>query len=117
MDADSAVEPDGYSWKFFTFAWEVVGNDVYAVVCSFFFGAKLPWSVTVTSIILLPKASSPQVFSQNRLINLCNFINKIISNLLAMRLAKVLPIIISSNHNGFVQGRQISDNFLLLAQE
>ena len=65
-----------------------------------------------SSTVLIPKVGSPQDFSQQRLISLCTFINKIISKLLA----KVLPLLILDNQSGIVQGRQISNNFLL-AQE
>ncbi|XP_027184038.1 uncharacterized protein LOC113782345 [Coffea eugenioides] len=116
MDADSAAGPDGFSGKFFVVAWEIVAEDVFAAVCRFFGGAELPKSITATSIVLVPKVSSPQDFSQFRPISLCSFVNKIISKLLARRLAKLLPGIISPNQSGFVQGRQMADNFLL-AQE
>ena len=42
MDGDSAAGPDGFTGKFFTFAWEVVGPDVYQAILSFFCGAELP---------------------------------------------------------------------------
>nr|XP_027083663.1 uncharacterized protein LOC113705962 [Coffea arabica] len=98
MDGESAPGPDGYT------------------VCSFFCGAELPRAITATSIALIPKVGHPQDFSQFRPISLCNFINKLISRILADRLARVLPRIISPQQSGFVRGRLISDNFLL-AQE
>ncbi|XP_027090440.2 uncharacterized protein [Coffea arabica] len=116
MDGESAAGPDGFTGKFFTFAWEVVAADVYAGVVSFFCGAELPRGVAATSIVLIPKVQCPQDFSQFRPISLCNFINKIISKVLADRLARILPQIISPQQSGFVQGRLISDSFLL-AQE
>ena len=42
--------------------------------------------------------------------------NKIISKILASRLAPILPKIISLNQSGFIKGRMITDN-ILLAQE
>ncbi|XP_027069890.2 uncharacterized protein [Coffea arabica] len=116
MDGESAAGPDGFTGKFFTFAWEVVASDLYRAVVSFFCGAELPRSITATSIVLLPKVENPQDFKHFRPISLCNFTNKIISKLLSARLAMILPRIISPQQNGFVQGRQITDNFLL-AQE
>ena len=97
LDPDSAAGPDGFSRRFFTFAWAVVGKDVFEAVGSFFFGSKLPRSITATSIVLIPKVSSPQDFSHYRPISLCAFVNKIISKLLAKRLARVLLLLISDN--------------------
>lgn len=78
-------------------AWEIIVDDVLDAICSFFGDAALSRSITATSIVLVPKGKSPQDFSQFRPISLCTFVNKIISKLLARRLAKVLPAIISPN--------------------
>ena len=95
MDGESAPGPDGYTGKFFTTAWSIIGDGVVRAVGSFFCGAELPRAVTATSIILIPKIAHPQDFSQFRPISLCNFINKVISRILAVYLAPVLPRIIS----------------------
>ncbi|XP_071917036.1 uncharacterized protein [Coffea arabica] len=95
MDGDSAAGPDGFTGKFFTFASEVIAQDVHAAVLSFFCGAELPRFITSTSLVLIPKVSSPQDFSQFRLISLCNFFNKLLSRILADRLAGILPKLIS----------------------
>lgn len=67
-------------------------------------------------LMLIPKVKNPKDFSHFRPISLCNFINKVFSRLLAVRLSQLLPKIISPNQSGFVCGMLISDNFLL-AQE
>ncbi|XP_027151985.1 uncharacterized protein LOC113752040 [Coffea eugenioides] len=116
MDGNSAAGPDGFSGRFFSAAWEIVGSDVYNAVQSFFCGSEFPRLITATSIVLLPKVQQPKDFSQFRLISLCNFVNKIFSKILVRWLAPILPKIISPNQSGFVRGRSISDNYLL-AQE
>ncbi|XP_027155659.1 uncharacterized protein LOC113756041 [Coffea eugenioides] len=89
MDGESALGSDGYTGKFFTAAWSIIGDDMARAVCSFFCRVELPRAVTVTSIVLIPKIAHTQNFSQFRPISLCNFVNKIFSRLLADRLAKV----------------------------
>nr|XP_027082456.1 uncharacterized protein LOC113704781 [Coffea arabica] len=116
MDGDSAAGPDGFTGQFFTFAWDVIAQDVYNAVLSFFCGAELPRFVTFTSIVLIPKVPSPQDFSKYRPISSCNFFNKMLSRILADRLASILPKIVSPQQTGFVKGRNITENYLL-AQE
>ncbi|XP_027174537.1 uncharacterized protein LOC113774169 [Coffea eugenioides] len=95
---------------------EVIAQDVHDAVLSFFCGAELPRFVTSTSLVLIPKVSNPQDFSQFRPISLYNFFNKLLSRILADRLAGILPKHISPQQIGFVKGRNITKNYLL-AQE
>ncbi|XP_071909728.1 uncharacterized protein [Coffea arabica] len=55
MDGDSATSPDGYSEKFFTFAWDIIAQDIYNAVVSFFCEAELPRRLIATLIVLIPK--------------------------------------------------------------
>ncbi|XP_027098881.1 uncharacterized protein LOC113751977 [Coffea eugenioides] len=59
MDGESTPGPTGYTGKFFTAAWSIIGEDVVRAVCSFFCGAELPRAVTATSIVLIPKIAHP----------------------------------------------------------
>ena len=63
MDGEIAVGPDGFTDKFFTYTWEVIAQDVYNAVLSFFCGAKLPQFIKSIAIVLIPKVSNPQDFS------------------------------------------------------
>ncbi|KAL6569244.1 hypothetical protein OROMI_013758 [Orobanche minor] len=76
----------------------------------------MPPAFTATSVVWIPKKPLPSCWSDYRPISLCNVTNKIMSKILNARLASVLPLIISPNQSGFVQGWVISDN-ILLAQE
>ena len=59
MDGDSVAGPDGFTGKFFTFAWDVIAQDVYNAILSFFCGAELSRFITSTSIVLIPKMPNP----------------------------------------------------------
>ncbi|XP_071939975.1 uncharacterized protein [Coffea arabica] len=95
---------------------EVIAQDVYAVVLSFFCGTELPRFVTSTSLVLIPKVSNPQDFSQFRPISPCNFFNKLLSRILTNQLAGILPKLISLQQTGFVKGRNITENYLLVRE-
>ena len=55
MNGDSAASPDGFLGTFFTFGWEIIAQDIYNAVVSFFCGAELSRRVTATPIVLIPK--------------------------------------------------------------
>ena len=100
MDGECAAGPDSFSSKFFTFAWDIVAKDVYAVVVSFFCGEAVPRSISSTSTVLILKVHSPQDFTQFCPISLCNFIDKVVSKVLSDRLVRLLPKIISPPQSG-----------------
>ncbi|GJT84084.1 putative RNA-directed DNA polymerase, partial [Tanacetum coccineum] len=58
-------------------------------------------------IVLIPKKQDPLSFSDYCPISLIGCIYKIISKILASRLAKVMPSIIGPNQTAFIAGRQI----------
>ncbi|XP_042443883.1 uncharacterized protein LOC122028980 [Zingiber officinale] len=116
MCQDSAAGPDGFSVAFYRACWEIVGEDVLQAVLDFFRGAELPRGMASTTIVLIPKVDSAQRWRDFRPISLCNVSYKIISKLMAQRMASVLGKVISPSQSGFVPGRLISDN-ILMAQE
>ena len=74
MDGESVAGSDGFTGKFFTFAWDIIAQDMHRAVMSFFCGSDLPRFITSTSIVLIPKIPNPQDFSKFRPISLCNFL-------------------------------------------
>lgn len=113
MDPNSVASPDGFNEHFFQKAWDIVKNDIMEFVSAFFNGANLTKYYAQTCLVLILKISSPENFSQLRPISLCNFTNKIISKLIAMRINPLLPKIILENQTSFVKGRLITKNILL----
>lgn len=67
-----------------------------------------------TNICLLPKKLNAKKLSEYMSISLCNVAYKIVTKLLAKRLKKILPSLISDTQATFVEGRLISDNILVV---
>lgn len=67
-------------------------------------------------LALIPKEPNPLSFDRFRPISLCNVSYKIITKILANKLKKLLPTLVSENQRGFVPKRQITDNFILVQE-
>ena len=62
---------------------------------------------------MTPKVRDPELVSQFRPISLCNVLYKIFSKVLANRLKKILPHIITEHQSAFTKDRLIFDNNLI----
>ncbi|KAL0399846.1 UNVERIFIED_CONTAM: hypothetical protein Sradi_2327900 [Sesamum radiatum] len=105
IQPESVAGSNGFGVFFYPTCWDYVSEDV-----------ALPKSFTATAISLIPKTDSPASWSEYRPISLCNVTNKICTKLMAIRLWRVLPKVLSLSQSGFTSGRLLSDN-VLLAQE
>ena len=102
LNSNSASGPDGFGGVFYHSCWEIIGTDVCNVVQQFF---KQNWvlpGMNSNVVSLIPKVQGADSIKDYRPIAVVNFKFKIISKILADRLALVVARIISPNQYGFV---------------
>lgn len=73
----------------------------------------MPPKLNDTHICLIPKTKNPQKVTEYRPISLCNVIYRILAKVLANRLKKILPGVVSNSQSAFVPRRLITDNVLV----
>lgn len=109
---NKASGPEGLPNEFAQLYWDEIGADIAALVWSFFRGDLDFSQLNKADILMIPKREGAEEVKDFRPISIISLIPKIISKLLASRLAKHLPVLVSPNQTAFVKGRQISENFL-----
>lgn len=113
LNPQSSPGPDGFTGFFYIQCRSIIKQDLMAAITDFFLGVQIPQGMSSANLVLIPKTPNPSSFQDFRPISLCNFSHKIISKVLADRLAVVLPHIISREQTGFVKGRNILENISL----
>lgn len=116
MNKDGAPGPDGFGAFFYQTYWEVIKNDVTNAVLEFFTSNWISPNWNANTVVLVPKVPNADTISQFRPIAMANFKFKIISKILADRLALILPDIVSKEQRGFIKGRQIKDCICLTSE-
>ena len=109
MAGDKAPGPNSFSMAFFQRCWDIVKNDVMAVLHDFHAHGHFEKSMNATFIALIPKRLGALECKDFRPISLVTGIYKIIAKVLANRLRMVLEKVVSTSQNAFFGGRQILD--------
>jgi hypothetical protein len=112
MPNGKAPGPDGFTVDFFKACWDVVKQDIYDIVEDSRRSSSILKALNSTFITLIPKENEARTPDRFRPIALCNMVYKIISKVIENRLKPLLPILISKEQSGFVEGRKILDNII-----
>ena len=113
LQAGKAPGPNGFTLDFFHHFWDLIQMEVGQVVEE---SCALRWmypGLNATFISLIPKTEEANMLDKYRPISLCNIIYKIVSKVIATRLKPLLPLIISPEQSGYVEGCQILDGIIL----
>ncbi|PNX99831.1 ribonuclease H, partial [Trifolium pratense] len=109
LNKDSAPGPDGFGAFFYQHYWDIVKKDVISAVLEFFTSSWILPGFNSNIIALLPKTPNASSIDQYRPIAMANFKFKVISKIIADRLASILPSIVSEEQKGFIHERNIKD--------
>ena len=101
------------SHLFYQHYWNLVGDDVCQSILNFLNNASLPKHLNHTFITLIPRKKNPKYASEFRPVSVCNFLYKIFSKVLANRLKRILPKIITEHQSAFTKSKFIFDNILV----
>ena len=110
---DKAPGPDGFTGAFFKACWPIVKGDIMAVIRHFsaLHVDHLHW-LNSANIALLPKKDGAEEVSDFRPISLIHGVAKLISKIMATRLAPHMNNLVSNSQSAFIKTRSIHDNFL-----
>lgn len=113
LPPEKAPSPDGFIGAFFKTAWPTVKDDLLAAILSFMhLNTSQLAELNSAFICLIPKKDDATGADHFRPISLMHSFAKIITKILANRLAPRLNEMISQNQSAFVRKRAIHDNFL-----
>ena len=116
MEDDRAPSPDGYNANFIKICWDIIKNDLFKMISKSQRYSKIGGSTNSAFLALIPKEKDAKSFDRFRPISLCNIGYKIITKIMAGRLKHILPYLIPENQGGFVKGRNIWDNIILVQE-
>ena len=116
MEDDRAPGPDGFNANFIKLCWDIIKNDLTKMVRKSQRCSKIGGGTNSVVLALIPKEKEANSFDRFRPISLCNIGFKIITKIMASRLKHILPRLIPENQGGFVKGRKIWENIILVQE-
>ncbi|GJV40038.1 hypothetical protein Tco_1418478 [Tanacetum coccineum] len=106
--------PDGFTFEFFEKYWKFIGPDFCEAVEHFFVNGSFSKGCNSSFIALIPKITDAKFVNDYRPISLIGSVYKVVTKILANRLALVIADIVSDTQSAFVAERQILDGPFIL---
>ncbi|GJU32050.1 RNA-directed DNA polymerase, eukaryota [Tanacetum coccineum] len=106
--------PDGFTFEFFRRYWKFIGPDFCEAVEHFFDHGSFSKGCNSSFIALIPKVMDAKFVNDYRPISLIGSVYKVVTKILANRLAMVIANLVSDTQSAFVANRQILDGPFIL---
>ncbi|GKC30851.1 RNA-directed DNA polymerase, eukaryota [Tanacetum coccineum] len=106
--------PDGFTFEFFKKYWRFIGPDFCEAVEHFFKYGSFSKGCNSSFIALIPKVMDAKFVNDYRPISLIGSVYKVVTKILANRLATVIAGLVSDTQSAFVADRQILDGPFIL---
>jgi hypothetical protein len=117
MPPDKAPGPDGFTGRFYKSCSPVIKNDVMAAIHFLWTGNfRNLHRLNSAYITLIPKKTNAIHVKDYRPISLVHSFAKLVTKILANRLAGRLDEIVSPNQSAFIKKRFIQDNYMMVQQ-
>ena len=117
LPADRAPGPDGFIGKFYKSCWSIIKTDFMVALMTLQQGhARKLELLNSAYLTLIPKKAEALEAKDYRPISLVHSFAKLVTKLMANRLAPLLDNMVASDQSAFIRGRCIHDNFMLVQQ-
>jgi len=113
-DGNKSPGPDGFDFAFLKEFWYLVKNEVRILFDQFHGNEVLPKNFLSYFVTLIPKVKNPFYLKDFRSISLLGSLYKLLSKVLASRLAGVMNSIISQSQSTFLKGQNFVDGVLVV---
>ena len=115
MSNNRSPGSDGFSAEFFKMFWKKIGHFIVRSINFGFSKGELSVTQREGIITCIPKDNKPRQFIKNyRPISLLNCIYKIASGVIVHRIKGTLQKLIYADQTGFIAGRYIGENTILV---
>ena len=115
LPSDNAPGPDGFTGKFYQVCWPIIKPEIMIAISAIWSRKFNNFEVLNSAYItLLPKKIDAASIRDFRPISLVHSFAKLLTKLMANRLAGRLDKMITPNQSAFIKGRIILDDFMLV---
>jgi hypothetical protein len=116
LHLDKAPGPDSFTARFYQHGWNIIKSDLTKLIKKSQSCARIGGGTNSSFLALIPKEKGASSFERFYPISLYNTSYKILTKIIMNRLKNVLPTIIPENQGGFIKGRHIMDNIILVQE-